>query len=80
MILVCSQDAGDNSVPRKVISNGANLANTDPFWKERKCELDSLHVWRKYELGDLAAYLMVSEPFALQYPSLPDMASELESC
>ena len=53
--LLANLDAGDDSVPRKVISVGSNIVNSDPYWKERKRDVDSLHVWRKYEAGDLAA-------------------------
>ena len=46
----------DTSVPRKILQHGGQLVNTDPFWKERKRELDALHVWRKYDFGDLPPY------------------------
>ena len=32
----------DESIPRKFVSMSANLQNTDPFWRERKHELDAL--------------------------------------
>ena len=46
----------DTSVPRKILQHGGLLVNTDPYWKERKRELDALHVWRKYDFGDLPPY------------------------
>ena len=46
----------DDSVPRKIISIAANLKNTQPFWKERKRELDELAYFRYQEYGDMPAY------------------------
>ena len=46
----------DESVPRKILSVAANLPNTDPYWRERKKELDALTFFRRKEYGDLPAY------------------------
>ena len=46
----------DESVPRKFLSVAANLPNIDPYWRERKKELDALTFFRRKEYGDLPAY------------------------
>ena len=46
----------DDSVPRKIISMAKNYINSDPYWKDKKRELDALSVFRKKEFGDLIAY------------------------
>ena len=33
----------DESIPRNFVSMSANLPNTDPFWRERKHELETLY-------------------------------------
>ena len=43
--LLANLNEGNTSVPRKIISVGSNLQNTDPYWKERKREVDALHTW-----------------------------------
>ena len=35
---------------------GAKFANSDPYWRDRKIELDNLALFRKIEYGDLPAY------------------------
>ena len=46
----------DDTVPRKIISMGANLQNTHPFWRDRKRELDNILYYRLKEHGDMPAY------------------------
>ena len=46
----------DESVPRKILSVAANLPNTDPYWREKKKELDALTFFQRKEYGDLPAY------------------------
>ena len=45
--------AGDDSVPRKLVSIAANLVNTDPYWREEKRKLDAIHHFHLLEHGDL---------------------------
>ena len=46
----------DDGIPRKIISIGANLQNTHPYWRDRKRELDSILYYRLKEYGDMPAY------------------------
>ena len=46
----------DDSVPRKIISMAKNFANTDPYWKAKKKELDALTLFHRKEYGDMIAY------------------------
>ena len=46
----------DDSVPRKIISMAKYFVNTDPYWKEKKKELDALTLFHRKEYGDMIAY------------------------
>ncbi|XP_057310732.1 uncharacterized protein LOC130648690 [Hydractinia symbiolongicarpus] len=46
----------DDSVPRKIISIGKNLVNTDPYWRDQKKKVDALLFFRRKEFGDLPGY------------------------
>ena len=46
----------DDSVPRKIISMARNFVNTDPYWKEKKKELDALTLFHRKEYGDMITY------------------------
>ena len=46
----------DETVPRKICSIAANLPNTQPFWRERKHELDAMTFFHLKEYGDMPAY------------------------
>ena len=46
----------DDSVPRKIISMGKNLPNTDPYWRNEKTKLDALCTFRAKEFGDMPVY------------------------
>ena len=46
----------DDSVPRKIISFAGSLPNTDPYWRERKKELDSLHFFLMKEYQVMPTY------------------------
>ena len=50
----------DESIPRKIISFGSNLPNTDPYWKSRKTELDALHFFLFKEYQIMPAYFDTS--------------------
>ena len=41
----------------KIIKMGANLPNTDPYWMNRRHELEAMTFFRRKEHGDLPAYL-----------------------
>jgi hypothetical protein len=44
-------DAGDDSIGRAIINHGANLINTDPYWRENKRELDARNAFAHLEHG-----------------------------
>ena len=46
----------DDSVPRKIISMGKNIINTDPYWRDQKQKLDAMTFFRRKEFGDLPCY------------------------
>ena len=50
----------DDSVPRKIISFAGSLPNTDPYWRERKKELDSLHFFLMKEYQVMPTYFDTS--------------------
>ena len=50
----------DYSVPRKIISFAGSLPNTDPYWRERKKELDSLHFFLIKEYQVMPTYFDTS--------------------
>ena len=53
------QDKND-SIPRKFISMSSNIVNTDPYWKERKHELDSLCFFKLKEHSVFPSYFDTS--------------------
>lgn len=50
----------DDSIPRKFISMSSNIVNTDPYWKERKHELDSLCFFKLKEHSVFPSYFDTS--------------------
>ena len=50
----------DEGIPRKIISFGSNLPNTDPYWRSRKTELDALHFFLFKELRVMPTYFDTS--------------------
>ena len=46
----------DQSIPRKIIKMSGNLPNTDPYWMNRRQELEAFTFFRRNEVGDLPAY------------------------
>ena len=63
----------DESVPRKLISVGAKFANSDPYWRDRKIELDNLVLFRKKEFGDLPAYFDTNSLAEFQWKPLKEL-------
>ena len=49
-------EAGDYSVPRKIISVGKNLTNTAPYWADVKRNLDALTFHRRLKNKNMPAY------------------------
>ena len=68
--LAANLAAGDDSVPRKIISHAAQLPNSDTYWREQKRELDALHVFRRAEDGDLPTDFKSLSMAELWWPEL----------
>ena len=69
------QNLGNNneSVPRKLISIGGKFAYSDPYWRDRKIELDNLILFRKKEYGDLPAYFDTNSMAEFQWKPLKEL-------
>jgi len=50
----------DDSIPRKIIKVGANLPNTDPYWMNRRQELEGFTFFRRKETKYLAAWFITN--------------------
>ena len=57
----------DDSVPRKIISFAGSLPNTDPYWRERKKELDSLHFFLMKEYQVMPTYWTPLHQLLIKY-------------
>ena len=69
----------DESVPRKLISVASKFPNSDPYWRDRKIELDHYVLFRKEEHGDLPAYFDTNSLAEFHWKSLKKLLIEYES-
>ena len=54
--LIERMENNDDTLPRQITRMGSNLINTDPYWAERKRELEAFLYYRKHVVDDLPTY------------------------
>ena len=65
----------DDTLPRQITRIGSNLVNTDPYWNERKRELEAFLFYRKNVCDDLPSYFHTDSMAELHWSSLAQMLS-----
>ena len=58
---------------------GAKFANSDPYWRDRKIELDNLALFGKTEYGDLPAYFHTNSMAEHHWFPLKQLLAKYES-
>jgi hypothetical protein len=61
---------GDESIPRKIISVGANLLNTAPYWCAEHTKVRSLQQWRRAFEGDTFCYFQTLSMAEFHWPQM----------
>ena len=69
----------DQSVPRKLIGVSAKFANSDPYWRDRKIELDHLALFRNIEFEDLPGFFDTNSMAEHHWAPLTKLLAEYES-
>ena len=66
----------DDTLPRQITRIGSNLVNTDPYWNERKRELEAFLFYRKNICDDLPTYFHTDSMAELHWSSLAQLLSK----
>ena len=66
----------DDTLPRQITRMGSNLINTDPYWAERKRELEAFLYYRKHVVDDLPTYFHTNSMAELHWSPLALLLSK----
>ena len=68
--LVEALRAGDESVPRKILSVGANLVNTPPYWRAEHVKVRSFQIWKRATEGESFDYFQTLSMAEFHWPQM----------